>query len=124
MAERANGNNERDLLEQVVLAGLGAVSLTAERVEELAESLAERGGMRRDDARAAVDDLVRRWRGDATRMTERAGAGLHGVLRELGLVLRTEFEELELRVAQLEHRLKLLERDEDLAVPPPMVPER
>jgi ubiquinone biosynthesis protein len=29
---------------------------------------------------------------------------------ELGLVLRSEFEELELRVAQLEHRLKLLER--------------
>jgi hypothetical protein len=42
---------------------------------------------------------------------------LHGVLRELGLVLRSEFEELELRVAQVEHRLKLLERDE-LTVPP------
>lgn len=119
MAEPDNGNN-RDLLDQVVLASLGAVSLTAERVEELAESLAERGGMRRDDARAAIDDFVRRWRGDATRLTERAGAGLHGVLRELGLVLRSEYEELELRVAQLEHRVKLLERDEDtLAVPPP-----
>ena len=114
MAER---DNDRDPLEQVFLAALGAVSLTAERVEQLAESLAERGGMRRDDARAAIDEVVTRWRGDATRATERAGEGLHGLLRELGLVLRSEFEELELRVAQLEHRMKLLERDEQL-VPP------
>ena len=31
-------------------------------------------------------------------------------MRELGLVTREEFEDLELRVAQLEHRLKLLEK--------------
>ena len=116
MAEPAK--DSRDLLEQFLLAGVGAVALTAERVEEIVESFAERGGIQRDEARAAVDDLMSRWRGDATRVTERAGAGLHGVLRELGLVLRSEFEELELRVAQLEHRLKLLERDE--LVPPPV----
>jgi len=114
MAER---DNDRDPLEQVFLAALGAVSLTAERVEQLVESLAERGGMRREDARAAIDEVLTRWRGDATRATERAGEGLHGLLRELGLVLRSEYEELELRVAQLEHRMKLRERDEQL-VPP------
>ena len=114
MAER---DSDRDPVGELFLAALGAVSLTAERVEQLVESLAERGGIRRDDARAAVDEVMTRWRGDATRATERAGAGLHGVLRELGLVLRSEYEELELRVAQLEHRLKLLERDEQL-VPP------
>jgi BMFP domain-containing protein YqiC len=31
------------------------------------------------------------------------------VLHELGLVTRDEWEELELRVAQLEHRLRLVE---------------
>ena len=45
------------------------------------------------------------------------GASMQGVLRELGLVLRSEYEELELRVAQLEHRLRLLEREEDLTPP-------
>jgi polyhydroxyalkanoate synthesis regulator phasin len=105
------GKDSRDLIEQLLLAGVGAVSLTADRVEELVDCFAERGGVERDEARAAIDDLVSRWRGDATRVTERAGAGLQGMLREFGLVLRSEFEELELRVAQLEHRLKLLERD-------------
>ena len=107
----------RDLLEQLLLAGVGAFSLTAERVEELVDSFAERGGVQRDEARAAINDVVSRWHGDATRVTERAGAGFQGMLRELGLVLRSEDEELELRVAQLEHRLKLLEHHEEIVVP-------
>jgi polyhydroxyalkanoate synthesis regulator phasin len=32
------------------------------------------------------------------------------IARELGLVTRTEWDALELRVAQIEHRLKLLEK--------------
>ena len=40
---------------------------------------------------------------------ERAGAGLDGFFQQLGLVPRSDFEELELRVAQLEHRLRLVE---------------
>ena len=109
--------NSRDSLEQLLLAGVGVVALTADRIEELVDSLVKRGGVQRDEARAAVEDSVTRWRGDATRVTERAGAGMHGVLRELGLVLRSEYEELELRLAQVEHRLRLLERAEDVTPP-------
>ena len=101
-----------DVAEQLALAAVGAVSLTAERADALADELAERGGMRRDEARAFVRDLVSRWRGDAVRVGERTGAGLQGALRQLGLVVREEYEELELRVAQLEHRLRLLEAAE------------
>jgi polyhydroxyalkanoate synthesis regulator phasin len=108
-----------EVAEQLALAAVGAVSLTAEKVDALADELAEKGGMRRDEARAFVSDLASRWRGDAMRVGERTGAGLHGTLRQLGLVLREEYEELELRVAQLEHRLRLLEREETTAITPP-----
>ena len=109
MAEPAN-DGVRELAEQVVLAAVGAASLTAERIDALADDLAERGGMRRDDARALVHELARRWRGDSIRATERAGSTIHGALRQLGLALREEVEDLELRVAQLEHRLRLVEQ--------------
>jgi polyhydroxyalkanoate synthesis regulator phasin len=112
-------DSARDMLAQLVLAAIGAVALTAERIEELVDSLVERGGIQRDEARAAVEDLASRWRGDATRVTERAGAGVHGLMRELGLVLRSEYEELELRVSQGEHRLRLLEKARDAATAPP-----
>jgi polyhydroxyalkanoate synthesis regulator phasin len=97
-------------LRQLALAAVGAVALTAERADELAESLAERGGMTKDEVRGWIDDATSRWLGDAVRLGERAGASLHGVLRDLGLVTRDEWDELELRVAQLEHRVRLLEQ--------------
>jgi polyhydroxyalkanoate synthesis regulator phasin len=114
----ARDNSPREVLERLALAAIGAVALTADRAEELAESLAEKGGMRTDDVRAWIDEATSRWRGDAVRVGERAGATLHGTLRELGLVTRDEWDELELRVAQLEHRLRLLEGG-PRAIPPP-----
>ncbi len=102
----------RELLERLALAAVGAVALTAERADALADELAEKGGMRRDEARQLVEDSMTRWRGDATRLAERAGDSLQGVFAQLGLVTRDEFEELELRVAQLEHRLRLVEGQE------------
>ena len=102
-------SGEAEGLRKLFLALVGAVALTAERADDLADELAERGGMRREDVRGWIDDVTNRWRGDAVRVGERAGATLQGALHELGLVTRDEWDELELRVAQLEHRLRLLE---------------
>ena len=99
----------RDLAEKLVLAGVGAVALTAERADALAEELSARGGIGREEARAVVEELVGRWRSESVLMGERTGVGLAALFRELGLVTRVELEELELRVAQIEHRLRLLE---------------
>jgi polyhydroxyalkanoate synthesis regulator phasin len=101
----------RDSAEKLALAAVGAVALTGDRIEELVDELARRGGMRRDEARELVGDLTTRWRGDAQRVGERAGLTLAGAFRELGLVTRREWEELELRLAQVEHRLRLLEKE-------------
>ena len=99
----------RDLAEKLVLAGVGAVALTAERADALADELAARGGLGREEARSVVEELVGRWRNEGVRLGERTGAGMTGLFREFGLVTRDELEELELRIAQLEHRLRLLE---------------
>jgi polyhydroxyalkanoate synthesis regulator phasin len=108
---------ESDPFKRLLFALVGAVALTAERADELAESLAERGGMSKEEVRTWIDEASSRWRGDAVRVGERAGTTLQGALRELGLVTRDEWDELELRVAQLEHRLRLVE-SKPRAVPP------
>jgi len=104
-----DGTSSRELLERLALAGIGAVALTADRAEELARDLTGRGELRRDEARQTIEEAMTRWRGDATRLTERAGASLQSVFDQLGLVSREVHDELELRVAQLEHRLRLAE---------------
>ena len=66
-------------------------------------------GPRFDELRSLADGLTSRWRGDAVRVGEGSRRRIHDLARELGLVTREEWDELELRVAQLEHRLRLLE---------------
>ncbi|HET6696904.1 MAG TPA: hypothetical protein VFG85_10400, partial [Gaiellaceae bacterium] len=73
--------------------------------------LVGRGKVSREDAKEVVDEVVGRWRGEALRVGERAGSTLSGLFREVGLVTRREYEELELRLAQLEHRLRLVEKE-------------
>ena len=106
-----NGSFVLEALERAGLAAIGAVALTAERADGLADEFSRTGGIRRDEAREVIEQTIHRWRGEAVRFTERAGSGLDGFFQQLGLVPRSEFEELELRLAQLEHRLRLVEGD-------------
>lgn len=66
-------------------------------------------GPRLDELRSLADDFASRWRGDAVRVGEGSRRRIQDLAREVGLVTREEWDELELRVAQLEHRLRLLE---------------
>jgi polyhydroxyalkanoate synthesis regulator phasin len=73
------------------------------------ERLAAILGPRLDELRSLAEDFTSRWRGDAVRVGESSRRRVQDLARELGLVTREEWDELELRVAQLEHRLRLLE---------------
>jgi polyhydroxyalkanoate synthesis regulator phasin len=109
MAEPASPPDRRSL-ETLALAGLGAFALTADRVDKLVDELAGRIGVERTELRDALVDTLDSWRREARRVGDSAGEAASGVAADLGIASRDALEELELRVAQLEHRLKLLER--------------
>ena len=66
-------------------------------------------------AKNVAEALLAWARDERGRMGERASDNVSARLRELGFVTQSEHEDLELRVAQLEHRLRLLE-----SAPPPV----
>ena len=78
--------------------------------------MAARGSSRLllDAVEELLAELPSRVRGSRERFSESALSVLRGIADELNLVTRDELEELELRVAQLEHRMKLLEGSRDL----------
>ncbi|MEI8104971.1 MAG: hypothetical protein WCH31_03890 [Actinomycetes bacterium] len=76
------------------------------------EWLASVVGPRLDEARSLLEEVTSRWRGDSVRIGEGTRERLKDLFRELGLVTRDDLDELDLRIAQLEHRLRLLERDD------------
>ena len=105
----ANGTEQRTL-EQLLLAGLGWVSLGAEAAEQLADDLARRVGVERDEMRSAVRDTFSSWKAEADRLGARRSEAADKAFQRLGLARREELDDLVLRVAQLEHRLRLLEQ--------------
>jgi polyhydroxyalkanoate synthesis regulator phasin len=76
--------------------------------------MAERGSgsgrLLLDTIEELLAELPSRVRGSRERLSESALSALRMIADELNLVTRDELDELELRVAQLEHRLRLLER--------------
>jgi polyhydroxyalkanoate synthesis regulator phasin len=72
-------------------------------------------GVKLDELRSLFDDAGTRWRGDAMRLGEETRQRANSLFYELGLITREDWDELDLRVAQLEHRLRLIEQrlDED-----------
>src|SRR3990170_260969 len=107
----ADPASDRNPLETLTLAGLGAVALAAGRADRLADEIAGRLGVERDEGRAAVADVLESWRRGARRLGGSTGSAASRIAAEVGVASREVVDELELRVAQIEHRLKLLERD-------------
>ncbi len=75
--------------------------------------MAARGSGRVSDVLAELlAELPERMRGGQAKLSEQAVAALRALADQLNLVSRDEVDELELRVAQLEHRLRLLEQND------------
>ena len=90
---------------ELLLAGLGLASLGA----EVADDVARRMGIERDAVRNAMRDTFAAGLEEAARLRARRDEVVDRSLEKAGITRREELEDLELRVAQLEHRLRLLE---------------
>ena len=113
-----NGDTPAPSLQQLLLAGVGWVSEGVEAADGFADELARKVGADREQMRTAVRDTIASWRREAERLGVRGDEVTERALSRLGLARREAIDDLELRVAQLEHRLRLLERDTDLETTP------
>lgn len=100
-------------LQELLLAGIGWASMGLEAIDELADDLARRVGADRSEMRTAVRDTITSWRREAEKAGGRRDEIADRALDRLGVVRREEMDDLALRVAQLEHRLRLLEKRSD-----------
>ena len=111
MGAMSESRDDTRSVSELLLAGIGWATLGVEAAEEIADDLARRVGVDRDAMRSAVQDTIASWRAELERVGDRRDEALERALARTGLARREEVEDLALRVAQLEHRLRLLERD-------------
>lgn len=91
-----------ELFEKAIMTGLGAISMTQKKGEELLTELKEKYRMSEDEGKAFLDRMQELSREGKQRITEIAEAEVKKVLERIGVVSREEFDELKKRVEQLE----------------------
>ena len=60
-----------------------------------------------------VDRLLSRSKTGAQSAFKKADSSLHGAYRDMGLATRSEMEDIDFRLRQLDHRIRLLEAASD-----------
>ena len=104
-----------DTLERLVLLQIGAAAVTRERVQEVVNRLIEQGRMEREEGRAVVEDVLGRARERSEGTRSLIDASVQQGLRGAGVPNREAYEDLLFRVEQLEHRVRILGRDDHAA---------
>ena len=93
-----------ELFEKAVLTGLGALSLTQKKAEEIISELKEKYKMSEDEGKAFLEKVQGMAKEGRERVAEIADSEVKKVLDRVGLVPREEFDRLLKRVEELEKR--------------------
>jgi polyhydroxyalkanoate synthesis regulator phasin len=88
--------------EKTVLTGLGFLSLSQKKAEELLKELQERYKLSEEEGKSLLEKVQTTAKEGRQRVEEIAEAEVKKVIDRLGLVPREEFDQLLKRVAQLE----------------------
>jgi len=95
-----------EMLEKVILTGLGAMSLSQKKADELLDELREKYKMSEDEGRNFLQKAENMANEMKSRLYELSETEVKKVIDRIGLVPRDEFEQLQKRVVALEEKLK------------------
>ena len=94
-----------DAVRKVLLAGIGAVALTLEAVEDLVEKLVERGELTEEEGRKLVQDVWSRRKKDAKKAEEEVNKRVDELMSRFDIPTKVEFEDLSTRISELSKKV-------------------
>lgn len=95
----------QDLVRKSFLAGIGAISITREKAEDLVNELSRRGQMSREEARGLVDEMVERGEKEREEMNRTIRQQVRKSVEDMGLASKEDVHELIHRIEVLEARI-------------------
>jgi poly(hydroxyalkanoate) granule-associated protein len=95
-----------DLFKKTFLAGLGAMSLTREKAQEITNDLIRRGELAKTDEAKFVRDLLDLAEKNKSGLEEKIEKGIEKVLSKLDIPTRKEVDELKAEIAKLSKKIK------------------
>jgi polyhydroxyalkanoate synthesis regulator phasin len=96
----------RELLEQSVLMGLGAMSLTRETAQHLVDEMVKRGQAQREEASEMVEQLIQRGEKERNALRKLIREEVHEVLKELQLPTHADMKAVERKLDAILQKLE------------------
>ena len=91
----------KELLQNIMYAGIGAATLTKEKLEELQDELIEKGKMSRDEGKQFVDELKSKSEKAKEQLDQWIARRVEDQVKQLNLASKDEIAELQKKVDEL-----------------------
>ncbi len=99
-----------ELFEKTFLAGIGAVSLSQKKAEELLKEMKDQLNISEEEGRTILDKLETMAKENRSKLEKAAEDEVKKTCERLGIVTKDELTALKGRLTKLEKRLKELEK--------------
>jgi polyhydroxyalkanoate synthesis regulator phasin len=94
-----------ELMEKVLLLGVGAASLTRDKVEELANELVKRGQLTKEEGEEFIKEAAGSAKESGANIKEMASETYQDTLRAMGVATREHVDKLDYRLTVLEAKV-------------------
>jgi polyhydroxyalkanoate synthesis regulator phasin len=99
-----------DAVRKVCLAGVGAVALTVEALEDLVEKLVERGELTEEEGRKLVNDVWSKRKKDAKKAEDEVNKRVDDLMSRFDIPTKAEFEDLSAQISEVSKKVDELKK--------------
>ena len=92
----------KEMLKNVLYAGIGAAFLTKEKIEEIKAELIEKGKLSQEEGRQFVDDLLRKSEKAKDQLDLWVNKRVEERVQQLNLVTKDELADLQRKIEELQ----------------------
>jgi poly(hydroxyalkanoate) granule-associated protein len=93
-----------DLFKKTVLMGLGAMTITKEKAENLVDELIKKGELAKDKRSKAIQDLLEKANEQEKEIFDKIGNAVNKSIEKLGIPTKQDFERLEKKIDELKKK--------------------
>jgi len=97
-----------DILRKSLHFGIGAISMTREKAEQLVQEAVKKGEINSDEAKGLADQLVKKGEEERHHLTTTVKQEVKQMREEIGFVSQEKFKQLEERVLKMEQQLETM----------------
>ena len=99
-----------DIIRRAVLLGLGVISLTKEKAEEVVDDLVKRGEVASGERFKAVDTLLKEVDKQEKELEQKIAGTVQKIVADMGLPTKKDLEEIAKTLKSIESKLSLPEK--------------